>query len=797
MFTGTARLVNRFPRSMIAAWTAVVALALVAAIWGFSAGNLFTRMATTESLVPGSQSDVVQLAGASDANARILVSVTGTTAQATQTELAKLRTDVAKVATVNDPLSVAQTFANETATQREKAVREAITKHADDIAWAQERAVSQAGPQLDYLPESQRAGLEKQIRAEAKAQAEKKIADEARKAADAEIAKLKNPARDFASEGGFAVVITMSEPSKEQTVTDALAAFDAAIAPAHARAVSPHLFEDAALSQVTADLVTGETIGLPAALILLIIIFGGLLAAGLPLVTAIVSILIGMGEVWGLTFATTVDSYILNVLSIIGLALSIDYGLLMVSRYREEIARALAQRGLPTDGSERPSDVGVLVSQAVTATILSSGRTIAYSALTIIVSIAGLLTMAPPMIKMIGAGAMLVTFVAVASALTLLPAIVVVLGERLVKPSVLTRIPVVRRALRGVGDQSEDHGVFSRIAAWVHAHPWPVLVGTVAVLAVAALPIGSLQMRSSFIENVPQSSAVVMGYDEIQANYPALRAPEATVLFAKGTTADPDAVAAVPGVSRIGEVRHMAGLDAVDVYVSAADPVGREVTDVVTSLREAFPSADVGGAAAMQADFNHAVISAAPLAIGIMAGSVLILLFLMTGSFVAPIKALIINSFSLIAGMGITTFLFEHGLLGLPVSHGLQTFVVALAFAFGFGLAMDYEVFLLARVKEFWDAGESNDRAVELGLQRSGRIITSAAAIIIAVFVGFIFGDMLAIKQIGVALAIIVFLDATIVRMLLVPAFMTLMGRWNWWAPAWAQKFYEKFRLAG
>ncbi|XCB30050.1 MMPL family transporter [Arcanobacterium hippocoleae] len=175
--------------------------------------------------------------------------------------------------------------------------------------------------------------------------------------------------------------------------------------------------------------------------------------------------------------------------------------------------------------------------------------------------------------------------------------------------------------------------------------------------------------------------------------------------------------------------------------------------------------------------------------------AVLLLLFLLTGSIVVPLKALIINTLSLVSSMGITVFIFQHGLFGMPVSQGLETFVVACAAAFGFGLAMDYEVFLIARIKEYWDAGMDNDSAVEHGLQQSGRIITAAAAIIIAVFIGFSFGNLLPIKQIGVALAVIVFVDATLVRMLLVPALMTLMGRWNWWAPKPLLKFYEKFKI--
>jgi len=191
----------------------------------------------------------------------------------------------------------------------------------------------------------------------------------------------------------------------------------------------------------------------------------------------------------------------------------------------------------------------------------------------------------------------------------------------------------------------------------------------------------------------------------------------------------------------------------------------------------------VGGVATLLKHFIDSIVTSAPLAMTIMVSAVMVLLFLMTGSLIVPLNTLVINSLSLIASFGAISWIYTHGYFGMPNLLGIETFIAACAVAFGFSLAMDYEVFLLARIKEAWDTGVSNDQAVELGLQRSGRIITSAAAIIVAVFVGFTFGNMVAIKQIGVALAIIVVTDATLVRLLLVPATMTILGKWNWWAP--------------
>ena len=184
---------------------------------------------------------------------------------------------------------------------------------------------------------------------------------------------------------------------------------------------------------------------------------------------------------------------------------------------------------------------------------------------------------------------------------------------------------------------------------------------------------------------------------------------------------------------------------------------------------------------------------------GIVVVAVLVLMFLMTGSVLVPIKAIIVNVLSLSASLGVTVWVFQQGhgadLLGFTPLSGLESYVVAVVVAFGFGLAMDYEVFLLSRIKEYWDAGYSNDDAVVHGLQRSGRIITSAALIVVAVFAGFVAGDLVVIKQVGVALAVTVLVDATLVRMLLVPATMTLLGRWNWWAPAPLARLYSRLKI--
>ena len=228
------------------------------------------------------------------------------------------------------------------------------------------------------------------------------------------------------------------------------------------------------------------------------------------------------------------------------------------------------------------------------------------------------------------------------------------------------------------------------------------------------------------------------------------------------------------------------------------DAVARDVVHQIRALDAPFPTW-VTGQAASQIDFTAAVVERAPWAIGIVAVACLVLLFLMTGSVVVPVKALLTNVISLAASLGVLVWVFQDGhlsgLLNFTPTGGIETYVIALVIAFGFGLAMDYEVFLLSRIKELVDQGVPNDRAVRLGLQRSGRIITSAALIVIVVFAGFVAGELLVIKEVGFSLAVAVLIDATLVRMLLVPATMTLLGRANWWAPRFLRRVSERIAI--
>lgn len=733
MFHWIARGVSRHPLAVVLVWVLVLLAAAAASLVGFGHGGLFDRLKTSEVIVPGSESARVQELTASDSAAPVMTLV------------------VSGVDITADAQRL-QTFAD------------------DNRALLDVEGVSQVvDPFLPTVAGTDQAGA------------------------------MVSTAKD-----GYVVVMQGDTGLDDDQVSALQDAVDAAATDygdrlraefpdAQVGVVSEQAIASSIVDQVRHDLVVGEMVGLPVAAVLMVIVFGGLLAAMMPLVAALAAIGVGMGGLWVLTFLTGIDSFILNVVSIIGVALSIDYGLLVVSRFREEAAALVGG-----EGEEGREDVR----GAVRRSVATAGRTVTFSAVTIACALAGLGVMSTHILRTIGLGGAIVTLLALLAALTLVPALLALTGARLLRPSPLTRVPGLRRVMAVVGDSSSDHGVFSRLAHWVHRRPWWVMGASALVLVVMALPLTGLQLRNNLADYIPRDTSLRLAYDTLQSDYPVLATPSVQVVADVAPADAADVVSRVEAVDGVDTVRvqTLADHDAMtllDIHVDAEDQAGTAVTDVVHALRDLDVGHEmwVGGNAAMQMDFTQSLVHDAPRALGVVVAAVMVLLFLMTGSLLVPLKALVINSMSLLASLGVTTLLFQNGLLGLPKTAGLETFIVACMVAFGFGLAMDYEVFLLARIKEYWDQGLDNDTAVERGLQRSGRIITSAAAIIIAVFIGFASGQMLAIKEIGIALAIMVATDATITRLLLVPATMTLLGRWNWWAPAPLQRLHARIGL--
>lgn len=752
MFAALGRLTTRRPWLVLAAWLALLVIGLAGTFNGLGHGGLFDRLAVTAADTPGTESEAV--------NDRLRGDETGETT-----------TLVVRGVKIPDDLAAVLQFL--------PAQRDRFTQIP--------HVASVVDPFVSPDPTNP-------------------------------IPDLTNPQAQAllsSAQDGFVLIVTLDaglgDEAKKQATADVAAAIDTFRADlaetfpgASVDALSTSIIGGDITALVQNDLIRGESIGLPVALLLLVIVFGGLLAAGLPLFSAIISIGLGMAGIWLLTFALDINSFILNVISIIGLALSIDYGLLVVSRYREQIVDELTAAGYPADGSQLPdrATLRLMIARATIQTVATAGRTVFFSALTIAFSIAGLLVFTSSILQSIALGGILVTLLAVLSAITLIPALIVVLGPALVRPAVITRIPVLHRLSQAVGDASSDEGFFSKIARFVHRIPWVIIVVSVAILGVLASPLSDLRMRSNFIEYLPEHSSALAAYQTLQDDYPAIASPEIVAVADIAPAEAGELIAYVqdqPHVDYIiaSPVPNHADQTRLAIHLDSADRVGPEVVDRVLELRDHDPGHEflVGGDAAMQYDFQHSLLERAPAALLIVVLAVFALLFLMTGSLVIPLKALLINFLSLAASLGATVWLFEGGHLGMPQTAGLETFIVACMIAFGFGLSMDYEVFLVARIKEYWDAGLPNDKAVERGLQRSGRIITSAAAIIVAVFIGFIAGEMIAIKQIGVALAIMVVVDATLVRMLLVPATMEILGKWNWWAPRPLRGVYERFKI--
>jgi len=545
--------------------------------------------------------------------------------------------------------------------------------------------------------------------------------------------------------------------------------------------------------QMKQDLFTGEAIALPLAFVVMVLVFGGFLAAAAPLMGAVVSIASGLLVLYSFSYPLDIDESAVNVVLVLAIGLSVDYGLLIMSRYREELA-------------SRDSSTRTAHAQALADTLATAGRTVFFSAVTIGIAVGGMLTFEPAFLRGIGAAALGAVTMALAAALTLIPALAYLWAPRLLEASAITRVPGLRRVFRSTSDVRRETGAFSTLATRVQRHPWLTLGATTALLVVLAAPLMGLQMRNSQAELLPVDNDRRVFLDVFEDGYPALATPTATVVAqAPADQLDVWLNQVTPQIDSITRVTPAVDLDATHasagVFLEGADPGGQDAVAAVNDLRALGAPFDVyvGGQAANQIDFIDAIGRGAPLAVGIVVSVTFVLLFLMTGSLLVPAKALVINTLSLAATLGVVTWVFQEGnlewLLQFDSAGGLETYVVVLVVAFGFGLAMDYDLFLLARVKELVDKGVDNDEAVRTGLQRSGRIITSAAGVIILVFLGFAFGELLVIKQVGFGLAFAVFLDATVVRMLLVPATMTLLGKYNWWAPAPLKRLHRRFAI--
>ncbi|HEY5699904.1 MAG TPA: MMPL family transporter [Acidimicrobiales bacterium] len=520
------------------------------------------------------------------------------------------------------------------------------------------------------------------------------------------------------------------------------------------------------------DLLRGEAIALPIAIVVMVFLLGGLVAAGMPLLVAVGGVLTTLAVLVAATEFGDVSIFSVNVVNMLGIGLGIDYGLLMVNRFREE-------RGH-----------GLEVHDAVAATVASAGTTVLFSALTVAVAMSGLFVFGVPLLTSFGIAGLAVVLLSMAAAITLLPATLAAVGGR-IKP--LAPTPDV-------------DGRFYRLTRWVQGRAAWVGGATALLLLLLAVPFLSARFENGDARTLPRSSEVRATALTLSERFPA-RGTDPVTVIAAADADDPafvtwlDEVSSTDGVlgasTRPGTPSGLTVVDLVPTGTSQGDPA----TAVVDRIRADEPGFDVqvGGPAAELSDVKERLGARLPLAVAMVCLATLVLLFLMTGSIVVPIKAVLMNILSLGASFGAMVWIFQEGhlsgLLAFDSVGALDLWMPVLILIFAFGLSMDYEVFLLSRIKEVHDETGDNDLAVAVGLQRSGRIITSAAALIVVVFAGFAAGEVLAIKQLGVGLAIAVIVDATLVRTLLVPATMKLLGERNWWAPAPLRRFHDRYGL--
>jgi len=559
------------------------------------------------------------------------------------------------------------------------------------------------------------------------------------------------------------------------------------------------LLVDSILKISANDLERGEAVALPIALLVMLLVFGGFLAAGIPLLGAIVSIVGSLGVLFGITFLTDIDTTVINVITAVGLGLSIDYGLLMVSRFREEYRAALAAMGGSWHlSAEDRRGIRLL---AIRHTADRAGRTVLFSGITFAIASAGLLIFQPRIVRAIGVGALSVTAIAILTALTLVPALLSLAGDRLLKPGALTHLPGVGRVIQRFGDIAPDEGFFSKLTRRVQKHPAIVTLACLVLLLAVGSPLLTLRLANTSIDAIPASSSQSSFHTTLADQFPDAASPRVELV----TSSEADAVTWAVKVLKLPHVESVnPPVQRGDGWASIVRVDPAHGVDLVREIRADRPHFDDGSAArvtgidAHTVDLSDSLLASAPWAILIIALGTIVLLFLMTGSLIVPLKALVASALSLGASVGVLVWGFERGafagILNFNASHvhGVDVLVLLLTFAFGFGLAMDYEMFILSRIKEQVDAGVEPREAIARGLQRSGRIITSAAAIIIVVFAGFATGDLMVIKQLGTALAVAVLLDATLVRCLLVPAFMTWQQRIMWWAPRWMKRLHVR-----
>jgi len=556
------------------------------------------------------------------------------------------------------------------------------------------------------------------------------------------------------------------------------------------------------------DLAKAEAGGFPIVAIILLVVFGSLAAAALPLVLGFVSVIVTGALIYFISLQMSTSVFVTNMASMIGIGVAVDYSLFILARYREE----------RRDGRD--------CEEARSEALATSGLAVAFSGIAVIVSLAGLWMVDNQALRSMALGAMTVVAVSILTATTLLPALIALLGDRVmpggvvaralrfVRHSILRRPRPVAGAEGSTGEEAGP-GFWDRWARRVMARPWLAVSGAAGALLFLAIPVLSLHTGTDAIQQFPKGSDVRVG-NELAAAQSGGGADPVQIVAGFPAAADRAAVTRFAA-----ELREQRGVSAVAAPIYAGDEALIEARTAAASdseaaralvhrLRDSFVPAsalaavatvDVGGETARTEDARAQIYGSLWKIIGFVLALSFIVLMVMLRSLLLPLKAVLMNLLSIGAAFGILVAVFQWGwfdsVLGFESLGALDTINVPLIFAIVFGLSMDYEVFLMSRIRERYLEHGDNERAVAEGLASSARTISSAALIMSCVFAVFVLTGVPSIKELGLGAAVAIALDATLVRLILVPAAMKLMGEWNWWMPSWLDRLLPRLSLEG
>ncbi|CAN3130310.1 MMPL family transporter [Mycobacterium sp. smrl_JER01] len=573
-------------------------------------------------------------------------------------------------------------------------------------------------------------------------------------------------------------------------------------------------------AQSEKDLLTMESIAVPLSFAVLVWVFGGLVAAALPLAVGVFAILGSMAVLRAVTVVTDVSIFALNLSIALGLALAIDYTLLIVSRYRDELA----------DGHDRES--------ALVRTMMTAGRTVLFSAMTVALSMVAMVLFPMYYLKSFAYAGIAVVGFAAAAAIVVAPAAIALAGDRLDSLDVRRLIRRVLRRPEPVATPVERM-FWYRSTKFVMRRSIPIGAVVVTLLLVLGAPFLGATWGFPDDRVLPQSASARQVGDELRTNFAVDSTTNVVVVLPDADSVSPDALddyaAALSRVDDVSAVSapggaFVAGVNtgppaaatgiadgSAFITVESAAPLFSDASHAQLDRLRAVappPGQDVllTGLAQINRDSAEAITSRLPVVLAVIAAITFVLLFLLTGSVVLPLKALVLNVLSLTAAFGALVWIFQDGHLGALGTTPTGTLVAnipVLLFCIAFGLSMDYEVFLISRIREYWLAsgqaaegagaptpGERSDESVALGLARTGRVITAAALVMSISFAALIAAKVAFMRMFGVGLTMAILADATLVRMLLVPAFMHVLGRWNWWAPAPLVRLHERFGVS-